>query len=371
MQPYFLRTIGYLAFFLLFVFPSVLQAAPVIRTGDTISLKEDQSIPGDFYTFGGSVTNAARVGGDTYVIAGTVTQNGDITADLSGLVGQLEVHAPVGDDVRIAGGRVVIASKVAGDVVMVGGELVITSTAEIEGDVLFYGGVLSIEGTVKGSVLARAETIRVDARIGKDISVTAANELVLGAHADVGGNVRYTSSKEAMRAIDSVVVGSITRDDTFPLTKQSSGPSLMPLLMLLFAGLVGRFVFNAHITQVLERTNSSFGHAALTGFAVVILVPVAILLLLVSILGIIPGLLLLFWYLLSVGVACALSGMFLGGFLSKYVTSTASYSPLWITLGTTLFYALTFLPVVGHILTLVVVLMVLGGFATRAYEHYR
>jgi hypothetical protein len=185
MQPYFLRTIGYLAFFLLFVFPSVLQAAPVIRTGDTISLKEDQSIPGDFYTFGGSVTNAARVGGDTYVIAGTVTQNGDITADLSGLVGQLEVHAPVGDDVRIAGGRVVIASKVAGDVVMVGGELVITSTAEIEGDVLFYGGVLSIEGTVKGSVLARAETIRVDARIGKDISVTAANELVLGAHADV------------------------------------------------------------------------------------------------------------------------------------------------------------------------------------------
>jgi hypothetical protein len=141
--------------------------------------------------------------------------------------------------------------------------------------------------------------------------------------------------------------------------------------MLLFTGLVARFVFNAHITNVLLRTNSSFGHAALIGFAVAVLFPIAIVLSLVSVLGGVLGMLMLFGYLLAIGVALALSGMFLGGFVSKYVTGAASYSPLWISLGTALFYALTFLPVVGHILVLVIILMVLGGFSARVYEHYR
>ncbi|MFM2374472.1 MAG: hypothetical protein RLZZ234_467 [Candidatus Parcubacteria bacterium] len=371
MQIPFLKSVWCLLFLCAVSIPQYVCAAPVIRTGDTISLKEDQSIPGDFYSFGGSLTNAARIGGDAYVAAGTVTQNGVIDADFSGIVGQLEIHAPVGDDVRIVGGRVVIANKVSGDVVVVGGELTVTSTAEIEGDILFYGGVLSIEGAVKGSVLAHAETIRVDARVGKDISVTAANELVFGAHADVGGNVRYTSSKEAMRAIDSVIVGSVTRDDNFPLTKQASGPSLMPFLVLLFTGLVIRFVFGTHITTFLERVTTSFGHAALIGFATGVLVPVAIVLSCVSVLGILLGVMLLCAYIGALVGAAALSGVFLGGFVSKYATGTASYGPLWVVLGTALFYALSFVPVVGHILVLVIVLMVFGGCATRLYERYR
>jgi cytoskeletal protein CcmA (bactofilin family) len=368
-----MRTITSLTVFSIgaLIVPLVAFASPVIRTGDTVSLKEDQAVSGDFYALGGSVTNSAKISGDTYIAAGTITQNGEVGADLTAAVGQIEIHAPITDDVRIAGGRVVVANKVGGDVLVVGGELVIASTAEIEGDVLFYGGSLLIEGTVKGSVLAKSETVRIDARIGKDVDVTANVELVFGAHADVGGNVKYKSGKEMVRAIDSVIVGSVTRDESFTLADEPTGPTPMPILIMLFTGLVVRFVFGTRITTFMNQVGVSFGHAALIGFAGLVLIPVAALLALASVLGIVIGATIIFAYITLLIVSWSLSGLFLGGLLSRYATGTASYGPLWIILGTLTIYATTFIPGFGNILALVVMLMVLGGFLRLLYARYR
>lgn len=351
--------------------PLLCAASPVIRTGDTVSLKEDQAVSGDFYSLGGSVTNSAQVGGDAFVAAGTLTQNGNVGADMTALAGQIEIHAPVGDDVRVGGGRIVIANKVGGDVLVVGGELIIASTAEVEGDVLFYGGSIIIEGTVKGSVLAKGETVRIDARIGKDIDATANAELVFGAHADVGGNVRYKSGKDAVRAVDSIIVGSIVRDESLVLQNERARPTLMPILILLFTGLVTRFVLGNRVTGFMDQVGASFGHAALIGFAGLVLIPVAVLLALVSVLGAVIGGALLFAYVTLLLCSWGLSGMFLGGLISRYALGTASYSALWISLGTVSLYATTFIPGFGHIFALVVSLMVMGGFMRALYARYR
>ncbi len=351
--------------------PFLASASPVIRTGDTVSLKEDQAVAGDFYAIGGSVTNSATIGGDTLIAAATITQNGEVGADLMAAAGQVELHAPIVDDVRIAGGRVVIASKVGGDVLVVGGELVIASTAEIEGDVLFYGGSLLIEGTVKGSVLAKGETVRIDARIGKDVDATANVELAIGAHADIGGDVQYKSGKEMVRAIDSIIVGSVVRDESFTLADERSAPSAMPILIMLFTGLVVRFVFGARVTTFMNHVGGSFGHAALIGFSGFVLIPLAALLALASVLGAVIGIAVVLAYLTLLTVSWSLSGLFLGGLLSRYATGTASYGPLWIILGTLTIYATTFIPGFGHILALVVMLMVLGGFLRLIYAAYR
>lgn len=353
------------------IVPAFAYAAPVIRTGETVSLKEDQSVPGDFYVFGGQVTNSAKVGGDSYVAAGEVTQNGEIVADLSAIVGRLFVHAPVGDDVRVVGGQVTIADRVEGDVVVLGGELTILSTAEIGGDVMFYGGALNIEGTVRGSVFAKAETIRIDARVLHDVDATAGGELVFGAHADIGGNVAYKSSKEAVRALDSVIVGSIVRDESIIFKDEDARPSTLPLLIMLFSSLVARFLYGTWLSSFFVRINDSFGSSALIGFSGFILLPIAIILTLASVLGSVIGLALLCLYFFLLSVSWGVSGMFLGGLISRYATGTASYSVWWIVLGTLILYAVTFIPHLGMLAALIVTLMVFGGFILRIYEHYK
>lgn len=354
------------------VAPLSLFAAPVIRTGDSVSLKEDQSVPGDFYAFGGQITNSAAIGGDAYTMGGKITQTGAVGSDMVGAAGDFSLHAPVTDDVRVVGGTVEIADKVGGDVVVMGGELKILSTAEIEGDVLFYGGSLTIEGAVLGAVLAKAERVRIDARIGKDVDATAGTELVFGSHAVVGGNVRYKSGKDAVRAVDAVITGSLTRDSQSIVGGESPGVhSFTLVLILLFSSFVAWFVLGTGLPQLLSRTTKSFGHALLAGFAGLILLPVSVALLFASVIGILPGVVLLFAYLCLLVFSVCVSGVFLGAFISQYTTGKTSYSVWWVIVGTLTLYAATFIPAFGPVVVLAVVATVFGGILIQIYERYR
>jgi hypothetical protein len=89
------------------------------------------------------------------------------------------------------------------------------------------------------------------------------------------------------------------------------------------------------------------------------------------VLGAVVGAAALCAYLFLLIASWGLSGMFLGGLLSRYATGAASYNPLWITLGTVTIYATTFVPGFGHIFALVVTLMVMGGFLRALYARYR
>lgn len=365
----FMRVFALVA--LLLIIPSVTFASPVIRTGNEVSLKEDQEVSGDFYGLGSSVTNSAKMTGDSHIAGWAVTQNGETVSDLTVIAATLQVHAPVGDDLRAIGGQVVIGDRVVGDVAVFAGELTILSTAEIDGDVMFYGGVLNVEGPVKGSVFGSAESVRIDANIGKDVTVTARNEMVLGSHANIAGDVSYKSQSVANRALESTVVGEITRDESHVFVVEETRPSAIPFLIMLFSGFVMRFMFGARLSAFLSKTTSVFGPALLFGFASVFLIPIAIVLSFVSVLGIGIGVALLAGYLLLASFSFMLAGVFLGGVLSRYGMGAASYGVFWITLGTAVLYALTFVPVIGTLSATVITLMVFGGCMMRLYELYR
>lgn len=365
------RVIPSFFFVALIALPAFACAAPVIRTGNEVSLKEDQAVAGDFYALAGSVVNSAKVSGDSYMAAGSITQNGETTSDLVVAGGTIQLHAPVGDDVRAVGGQVVIGEHVSGDVVVLGGELVILSTAEIAGDVMFYGGTLSVRGPVKGAIYASAETIDIDAVIGKDVTVTAHKKLSLGEHSKVAGDLTYRSANEAERAIDSNVSGTYRRDDTYSVTESPSRPSAVPFFVLLFTGFVYRFLLGTRVAALLARSVAMPGHSALLGLATLVLAPVVIGLAFVSVLGILLGSALLFAYFAALALAFSFSGIVLGAFISRIATGQASYNILWITIGTAVLYALTFVPYVGLMAPLAVTLIVLGSFTSRGYEFYR
>lgn len=184
--------------------------------------------------------------------------------------------------------------------------------------------------------------------------------------------MQYKSGKEMVRAIDSIVVGSVARDGKLhPHERASCSDSNANTRVMLFTGLVVRFVFGTSVTTFMNGVWCSFGHAALIGFAGLVLIPIAALLALVSVLGAVIGITIIFAYVTLLIVSWSLSGLFLGGLLSRYATGTASYGPLWIILGTLTLYATTFIPGFGHILALVVMLMVLGGFLRLLYARYR
>lgn len=354
------------------VLPFSVEAGPVIRTGDTVSLKEDQKVDGDLYVLGGTVTSSAEVVGDVHVVAGGTTLKGTISGDVTAIVGNTEIHAPVGDDVRILGGRVVIADIVKGDVAVFGGEVTILSTAHITGDVLFYGGSLDIEGPVDGSVLATGERIRIDSTIRGDIDTTAYTSLVFGSHADVAGNVTYKSPHEIVRALESVIVGNVQHEKEAVVPQvDKSMAGLMPFLVLLFTSLVARFIFGRRIDEFVDHTLSAYGVHGVVGCGLFLAAPLAIVLLFVSVLGFIIGLGFLFSYLAMVVIAAALTPNLIGALLARVLGAKHAHSMWWAAAGTGLLFLFSHVPYIGIAVLSLPVLMIVGGMSSRVYAYLK
>lgn len=138
-------------------------AAAATRAGGTVIVDEGETVTGGLDVFAGSVTIYGTVEGDLTGLAGTITIYGTVTGDVTATAGTIEIApgAVVGDDVSVAAGTLRIAGTVQGDVDAGAETIVLASTATVVGD-LTYGGTLTQEsGAVVGGTVAESDALSV------------------------------------------------------------------------------------------------------------------------------------------------------------------------------------------------------------------
>ncbi|MDZ4284741.1 MAG: hypothetical protein U1A28_02875 [Patescibacteria group bacterium] len=364
------RLLGALSVLLLGLMPLPLAAAPVLRSGESVTVTDTQEVPDDFYAVGGAVTISGTIRGDLYAAAGTVTINGEITEDAVIVGGSTHVAGSVAGDVRLASGELIIAGTVGGDVLVMGGVVHVLSTARIDGDLLFFGGEIIMDGDLRGSLSGQAKAVRINGPIRGVVSVTAAQALELGDQAQVEGSVEYASSKDIVRAPGSVVIGDITKKELSD-TSDTASFSILPLLALLFTTLVYMLLCKTRLEYLMRHTIGAFGWHGLLGFGVLLLAPVVAAILSVSIIGLPVGAALLLLYLLFLLVAFSLGGIFVGALFARYFDGKVTVSLKWTLLGTVIFALVLYIPYIGLPLALIVCLAVIGGMTTILYARIR
>lgn len=346
--------------FIFIVGPVSASAATILRTGETVSVADDQVVGGDFYATGGTVSNSGLVQGDFYTAAGSFTNNGAVEGDLSVISGSAQIHASVTDDVRVVGGDVVIAGKIGGDVVVLGGLLKILSTAEVEGDVLFFGGELQVLGDVAGSVMGTADSVRIDSHIGQSLDMKTGS-LTLGDRAEILGDVRYESLSEIVRSQNAVVVGEIVRNTSTVEKSVSYDGYIISFIIILFSALVLQLLFRAHLQRSLPLMTQNMGMAGLIGMAVMIITPILIVVSLASMLGILVGLVILFAFVLLLLLSFALSSIYIGALISKYLKKENTLSVVYTVLGAVTLQLTLLVPVIGPITAILIFFIVFGA----------
>jgi len=80
---------------------------------------------------------------------------------------------------------------------------------------------------------------------------------------------------------------------------------------------------------------------------------------------------LLAFYIGLIVLAVGIAGVFFGGVIARVVTGKVSYSVLWVLVGTGVFYTLQFIPYIGTLCALALVLTVFGGFVMHIYRLVR
>lgn len=347
--------------------PLITLAGPVVRTGEEVTVEADQVVDGDLYLFGGASVISGEVQGDAYVVGGSVTHNGTISEDLVVAGGAVQIHGAVEDDVRIIGGEVTIADTISGDLVVVGGSVRVLSTATVLGDLLFLGGEITIDAPIGGSVFGFGDTLRIDASVGKDVSVTTGKTLTLGDRAEILGNVIHKGPRELIRGQGAVVVGDIQYE--VPEHKANSYESfIISIGILLFGGLTILLLLKPILTAFVKRTESHYGSQGLLGLAVFIGMPVVSVLLMISVIGAIVGIIVLLLYLLILLTSWLLAGPLLGTLLWRRFKKNTGPTIVTVVFGVVIFELLFIIPFIGPLLALVIMLITIGAVSQRLYN---
>ncbi len=368
-----------LATFLFSSWANSVYASTVVRTGESVSISDDQRVQGDFYVVTGSLAQLGAVDGDLVAAAGTAMINGSVAEDILLLAGSTNIGATasVTDDVRVFGNDVVVAGPIEGSLFVLGNSLTILSTGSVGGDVLFLGRTLNTEGNVAGQVLGRADQININGEVGLGVDVVT-HSLSLGERANVDGDVRYVSGNDLNRSLESVITGETVKSDmpsgvteieAYKAKALSFLIILLSSLAIFFLARRPLMVFAHHGTKRLAL-HALAGIGTLLALLVLLLVTLFVMLF-VNIIGAVFGLAVLSALALLCIMALPLMNILLAAILTKTLQHKVEVNIIWITVGSVVVQIILLVPVVGTALFLAMLFITIGSFVTGFYSILR
>jgi len=363
---------------LLFAVPFAIALAAELKVGEQTSTSATETFTDDLYTAGGTVSNAANVTGDLVAVGGSVNITGSVSEDVFAGGGSVNVLGAVGDDLRVGGGNILVNSKVAGDLIVGGGQVTIGGEG-VGGDAVIGAGTLQINAPVSGDLRIGGGEVLINAPIGGNVYFRG-DKLTLGSAAAIAGDLNYKSPKEAEIQDGARVLGTtnyepIERRVGAGAVKGAAIGALLLIfitkfLMTLAAALVLGLLFKRYMLNVVSSVSEKPLVELGRGFATVVLMPVAAIILFITVLGIPLGAITLLGFVVLVIFGSIVAPIFLGSLVYRWARKTLDYEVTWasILVGAVLYTLLTFIPVLGWLAKFALVLMVIGAAARIKWE---
>jgi cytoskeletal protein CcmA (bactofilin family) len=332
----------------------------LVAGGDVVL---DRPVSGNAFAAGGSVEVRERVEENAYVSGGDVTIAGDVGGNLFAAGGDVRLEGNVDGKVRAAGGGVRFAagSRIGRDASFAGGSIEVNG--EVDGDVRAYGENVWLNGPVGGDLRAAGESIRVgpDARIAGDVVYRSRERIEIDPAAQVGGEIR--KSGRGREWLDragrgATIAGGITA---------SLGMLLLGAILILG---MPRFSREAGAT-VRHKPWQSIGLGCVMLFAV----PFAVIVLMITLVGIPLALLLVFGYLAVLLLGFLVGAIFLGDFALERLDAAKLGSVWWralfLLIALVAIALVKLVPFVGDLAWWILFLAGLGAFTIRTWQGFR
>ena len=248
----------------------------------------------------------------------------------------------------------------------------LTSNATVGGNALFAGGMVTINGTVNGDLKAAGGTVTISGTIHGNVDVEA-DQVVVSSGARIDGNLNYRSPDKGRISKDAVIRGksSYTVRQYY---RPHPAARFLSVITFSVAGIVFLLVFPGFTQATTSKMAAQFWKNLGLGFALLVATPVAVVLLMVSFVGIWVGLPLLAIYLVSLILAYILAAFYVAGTgarLLRFEIGSRGRMIVALIVALLLLTALRFIPVLGGLITFLLMLTALGAMAFQLHELYR
>ncbi|MGB7305171.1 MAG: hypothetical protein WBD13_12890 [Burkholderiaceae bacterium] len=358
-------------------------ALSALLTTTVLAAQKYETLGGDVYVSGTSPSVTADVPRDAFAAGFSVSVDATVSGDLHMAGFDINAKGRVAQDLYAAGSSINIDGTVDQDVTLAGFSVNLTKDAAVGANARIAAGNIRIDAPITGSLLASAGDIKLNSAISGDVKLTAGN-IEFGPNARITGKLSYSAPEQFKipanviapdRVTYTVLTGRSVFDEVSE-TIEKAVPSPWPA----FAAVMGGFVVTLAFFLVVGGLFLAFapervaslrglvqahpGKSLLSGFlglaTLVGLLPVSA----ITIIGIplVPAV------ILAIAVAWVL-GYLLGSFslamrialAFNLTVQSAGGKLLTLAVALTVLAVLNFIPFVGWLINLAIVLLGLGA----------
>jgi cytoskeletal protein CcmA (bactofilin family) len=326
---------------------------------------------GDYFAVGNDVEISGTVNGDVYVFAQQVIIDGMINGDVLGSGGSIDISGKVLRSCRLAAGQILISGEIGNNVTAIAGNLQLLGSSSIGGNLVAIAGNVDLAAKIGADATVMASNLRVSSQINKNLQGYV-GQMRLTSKAFVGGDLYYRTNTPPWIEPGAVIRGTVTHRPTFVhelvkgtwIQKLLVGSKVLAILMnFLYTFVIGIVLiklFPKNLEAATEVLKSHTFKAICYGIVLLVLVPLAALILLMTILGVPFALTLLAANVIGFYTAKVYTIFWASNWMFGKIGFKANRLPGFFC-GLLLYFCLTAIPVAGTMLAFISMLLGLGA----------
>lgn len=353
---------------LLFSLP-LLAVADIAKSDENLVIKSGVKESGPRFFSGRSVKIDGDIDGTAFAAGQEITVNGTINGDLFTAGQEVTINGKILGNLYSAGQDVNIYGNVSGDTFAAGQRLDVAKDALLQRDAMLAGSKINLGARVQRGLWGYGENISISGLVGADTNIEAEN-LEIRDGAVLGGALKYCSANSASIAGNSKINGPVNwqkrEPQKAPPQRDTSGDMFTGLFFGLLAALLIWFLMDLWRPSFWTKTTASIKEQPLktlgVGALVLILTPIVTIIMLITIIGIPLGLILGLVYAICIYLAKIIVGVFIGSLLAQRFQWPLLHRGVWVVLlGLAILALLTKIPVIGFLVTILVIFAGLGA----------
>ena len=359
-----------------------LAALAAIRQDPNFTLGKNEVVNKNLYTGGSSVNIQGKAERDVFIGGGTISVLGEVGNDLAAAGGNLMIDGNIGDDARLAGGNISVNGKIGGELLVAAGQISLNSGLEVGGDTMLAGGSLLVDGIFHGNLTALGDSVRIDGKIAGNVKVKTDKKLIIGSQAEISGNLDYTASEKLSVQDSAKVKGKVTFNELKVIKAEKAKKGflgmwgigwLVGLMIYLTAALVALFLLRKKLEKAVSYALANFGKETLRGFIILVVLPVAIVISFVTVIGVMLGGTGILLYILMSVFGSILASILLGSLIFRLILKKPDFTADWrsVVVGGVALKIIQLIPLVGWIFTFVFFLAAFGTLFNYLYGNFR
>lgn len=338
---------------------------------DIVVLPSTEVVDSDYFAHGRTVEISGTVNGDLYVLGGQVFIDGTVNGDVLVAGGSVEIAGTVSNDVRLLAGQASISGTIGRNLTAATATIELSPSGRIGRSAVIVSGNADVESHVVGNLRLYSSSVRISDFIGGKV-VASVGQLRLTSKVLINGPLEYWSNKNAFIDPNAKIKGGVTHHPSFFYDIMHNKMFRWLKIGSKFAGLVMNFFYSfiiglimlryfpQRIHRTIEMLNIKPAQSAIAGIVLIFLLPIIMLALIITILGVPFALTLLSLTVVGFYTAKILSILWLSTHLFRRYEFN-KHKRLYFSFGLLLYFFLTLIPYVGTIVTSAALIFGIGG----------